>query len=160
MFRNIPGCSMFHVLSTAHLVTTNYSSCNQLFAQGFTYIFYFQAQLTCNLRSEHWLAIPAETSELQKTQVSWDLTQTDCKYVQNITMFTVSANFNQLLIGLGFNRSESDGERVMIVVERNNSKHIFTFNPSWFLAYVQNIRKKAGELSKVLFVLDVTQTNL
>ena len=126
------------------------------------------ALLTYFTFSFSWFAICAqsidlqltETSGLQKIQVSWDLTQTDCKYVQNITTFTVSANFNQLLIGLGFNWSESDGERVMIVVERNNPKHMFTFNPSWFLAYIQNIRKKAGQLSKVLFVLDVTQTNL
>ena len=79
-------------------------------------MFYFQFQLICNLRSKHWLAIPTETSGLQKTLVSWDLTQTDCKcihvYVQSITMFTLSANFNQLLVGLGFNRSEGDGEHV------------------------------------------------
>ena len=44
------------------------------------------------------------------------LTQTDCKYVQIITMFTPSANFNQLLAGLGFSQSESDEE----VVKWNN----------------------------------------
>ena len=51
--------------------------------------------LLFSLRSR---ALPNETKWFQKMQVSWDLTQTNCKYVQIITMFTPSANFDQLLV--------------------------------------------------------------
>ena len=57
--------------------------------------FYFQFQSICNFRSEHWLALPNETSE-PKDPSLLRLTQTDCKYVQIITTFTPSGNFNQL----------------------------------------------------------------
>ena len=68
-----------------HLATTNHWSYSQLFAQRFTCIFYFLFQLIFNFRFEHLLALPNERSGLQEIQVSWDLTPTDCKYVQIIT---------------------------------------------------------------------------
>ena len=65
VFRDVPysvlhiPCFIFHVpgLTTAHLVARNHSSCSQLFAyKSFTCILYFQFQMICNFRPEHWLA--------------------------------------------------------------------------------------------------------
>ena len=49
-----------------------------------------------------------KAKETHELIFSW-LMQND---VQIIIMFTPSANFNQLLVGLGFNQSESNKERL------------------------------------------------
>ena len=106
MFRDVP-CSWFSrpPISWPEIIQVVASFLHNAILAYFTFSFrWFSISAYKALAS-----IPNNMSGLRKAQVSWDLTHTDYKYVQIITMFTPSANFNQSIAG----RDED-------CVERNN----------------------------------------